>query len=564
MLGSCQTAVAVSWRRGLAQQHDHHQEKILIPDYFRHTLSIPRKSLPHLILEKMEAVEPSKMALECSMTGVKLTYGDALKQIHATAGWLAEKGLKNGDTMLINAPNIPHYAVWFHGALLANGIVSPASPMLTLEELVTQLVDSNSKFIVTCPMLAEVSLEAAHAVGIPRERVIIHGGEASGPSPNHAAVFSHPGKELPPFQRDLFQDIAVLPYSSGTTGKSKGVMLSHHNLVANLLQTCHAEKPTPWMIGILPFYHIYGLMLLLNYSLYNGVSTAVMPKFDLPVFLETMQRYRIETAHLVPPIILALAKHPLVANYDLSCLKMIFSGAAPLGREVQQAVEARLGCRTKQAWGMSELSPAATVTPTDNIKIGSSGPLLPNTLGRVVALDGDGAPLHDCPAGKEGEIWIKGPQVMLGYLNRPEATKETLTSAGWLRTGDTGYYDEQGYVYITDRIKEFLKYKGHQVAPAELEAVLLSHPQVADCCVVGSPSEEAGELPKAFVVLQANVTPSDDLGKEIIAHVSKHVAPYKKLHLIEFIQAIPKSPAGKILRRVLRAQERETAKGLKV
>src|SRR3989338_5984062 len=344
-------------------QHDHHGPQILVPDFFKHHLSIPRKSLAHLIMDKIETVDSHRMALECVMSGVSVTYGELHKQIRSCAAYVAERGLKAGDTVLINAPNIPHYPSYFHGVLYAGGIVSPASPQLTLEELVSQLTDSDSRFIVTVPPLAALSLQAAKAVGIPNDRVIIHGGDGMKGTSSHVDVFSNPGKDIPPFNRDLFKDIAVLPYSSGTTGKSKGVMLSHHNLVANLLQVAFVEHATPCLIGILPFFHVYGLMLLLNFSLYAGATTAVMPKFDLPIFLETMQRKKIETAHLVPPIILALAKHPLVANYDLSSLKMIFSGAAPLGREVQQAVEARLGCRTKQAWGMSERSPPAPPPP---------------------------------------------------------------------------------------------------------------------------------------------------------------------------------------------------------
>lgn len=541
-------------------QHAHHQathKHIHIPHYWKDVkIDIPQKSICHLVLERMEGADPNHIALECAQTGVRLTYGDAIRQTKATACYLVEHGYRPGDVLLINAPNIPHYPVFLHGALLASGVVSPASPLHSLEELVAQLVDSSSKFVVTVPPLLAITLEAAHAVGIPPERVIVVGGDGSHNTVTHTKVFSHAVFELPAFNREIRRDPALLPYSSGTSGKSKGVMLSHHNLVSNLLQLDSVEESTPTLIGVLPFFHIYGCMLLLNFGLYNRLTTAVIPRFDLQLFLETMQKWKISTAHLVPPIMVALAKHPIVDKYDLSNLKMIFSGAAPLGRETEQAIEKRLKCQVKQAWGMSEMSPAGAISPNQLLKAGSVGPLLPLTQGRIVINDESGRWIRDGGVREEGEIYIKGPQVMLGYLNRPDANKESLTDDGWLRTGDTAYYDEDGYIYITDRIKEFLKVKGHQVAPAELEATLLTHAHVADAAVVGSPDEEFGEVPKAFVVLQYNVQPSKEIAEDIQQFVQEHVAPYKRIRLIEFIDTIPKNAAGKILRRILRAQER--------
>jgi acyl-CoA synthetase (AMP-forming)/AMP-acid ligase II len=265
-----------------------------------------------------------------------------------------------------------------------------------------------------------------------------------------------------------------------------------------------------------------------------------------------MQDYKITRANLVPPIILALAKHPIVDNYDLSHLKIIMSGAAPLSAELAQACAERLGCIVLQGYGLTETSPVTHVNPEDpaRIKLGSVGVPIANTECAVVSLE-TGNPLG---VREEGEIWIRGPQVMKGYLNNPEATAQTLTPDGWLRTGDVGYVDEDGYFYIVDRVKEMIKYKGLQIAPAELEAVLLTHPAVADAAVIPSPDPEAGEVPKAFVVLKGAAT-----AEELMDYVAARVAPFKKIRRIEFVEQIPKSPSGKILRRVLVQQERERA-----
>jgi len=274
-----------------------------------------------------------------------------------------------------------------------------------------------------------------------------------------------------------------------------------------------------------------------------------IPRFDLEQFLQVMQDYGVALAHLVPPIVLALAKHPIVDRYDLSKLKMIISAAAPLGEDVARACAERLGCPVLQGYGLTETSPATHVSPEvpEKIKPAAVGPCVPNTESKVVDIS-TGAELGP---DQNGEIWVRGPQVMKGYLNNPEATAATIDAEGWLHTGDIGYADEDGYFYIVDRVKELIKYKGFQVAPAELEALLLSHPAIADAAVIPSPDEEAGEIPKAFVVLRGEVT-----ADEIMAFVAERVAPHKKIRRVEFVEQIPKSAAGKILRRVLVERER--------
>ncbi|HJZ47856.1 MAG TPA: AMP-binding protein, partial [Roseiflexaceae bacterium] len=303
------------------------------------------------------------------------------------------------------------------------------------------------------------------------------------------------------------------------------------------------------LIAVLPFFHIYGMTILMNLALCEGTTVVTMPRFDIEQFLQIMQDYRVTFAYLVPPIVLALAKHPSVDKYDLSKLRALNSGAAPLGEDLAHACAARLGCLIKQGYGLTETSPVTHTNPLirEQIKIASVGPCIPNTECKVVDV-ASGAALGP---NQPGEIWVRGPQVMLGYLNRPDATAAMIDAEGWPRTGDIGYADADGYFYIVDRIKELIKYKGYQVAPAELEAVLLAHPAIADAAVIPSADEEAGEVPKAYVVRRGAVSTD-----EVIAFVAERVAPYKKVRAVEFIEQIPKSASGKLLRRVLIERER--------
>jgi acyl-CoA synthetase (AMP-forming)/AMP-acid ligase II len=277
-----------------------------------------------------------------------------------------------------------------------------------------------------------------------------------------------------------------------------------------------------------------------------------MPRFDMREFLRVMQEHRITRAYVVPPVVLALAKHPLVDEFDLSSVEFMLSGAAPLSAELERACGERLRCRMQQGYGMTEASPVTHLVPDElaGQMPGSIGRLVPNTACRVV----DVATGQDAPASEPGELWIHGPQVMRGYLNNPEATARTIDAQGWLRTGDVGRVDEEGAFFIVDRVKELIKYKGYQIAPAELEALLLTHPAIADAAVIPVPDEQAGEVPKAFVVTSGPITP-----EEVTAFVAERVAPYKKVRAVELVEEIPKSPSGKILRRLLIDRERAVA-----
>lgn len=506
---------------------------------------IPDAPLTPLVLRKAAEI-PGKPALIDGPSGRTITYGQLAGAVRLVASSLAVRGFKKGDVFAIYSPNIPEYAIAFHAVSLVGGINTTANPLYTAEELAFQLNDSKAKYLLTVPMFLDKALEAAKHSKV--EEVFVFG-EAEGATP-FASLLKGDGN-VPDPGLNPREDLVVLPYSSGTTGLPKGVMLTHSNLVANIVQTEKVEtiSAEDVLVGILPFFHIYGMLVIMNASLYHGATIVTMPRFDMEGFLQLVQQYKISRAHLVPPIVLGLAKHPLVDQYDLSSLKVIVSGAAPLGADLTAACAKRLNCIVKQGYGLTETSPVTHVDLDDpsKIKPGSVGRSIPNTEVRIV----DNVEGKDPGVNERGEVWLRGPQVMKGYLNNAEATAMTIDADRWLHTGDIGYADEDGYFYIVDRVKELIKYKGMQVAPAELEAILLTHPAVADAAVIPVPDEEAGEIPKGFVVLKGQATPA-----EIMDFVAGKVAPHKKIRQLEVIDQIPKSMSGKILRRLLVDQER--------
>jgi acyl-CoA synthetase (AMP-forming)/AMP-acid ligase II len=354
--------------------------------------------------------------------------------------------------------------------------------------------------------------------------------------------------EPPAVSIDPANDIVALPYSSGTTGLPKGVMLTHRNLVAQLRQIDSIEDgDLPAFLGVLPFFHIYGLVIIMMHGLMRGAAIVTLLKFEFEPFLKILQGWPITSAHVVPPIVVALGKHPAVDNYKFPHLKYLFSGAAPLGPELTDAVEKRLNVKVRQGYGMTEASPATHYTVAGSERCGCVGLLLPNTECRII----DPVSGADAPTGERGEVWVRGPQVMKGYLNNPEATASTVDADGWLHTGDIGVVDDAGYLTVVDRLKELIKVKGFQVAPAELESLLLKHPLIADVAVIPIDDEDSGEVPKAIVVAKAPLT-----ADEVIQFLLPQVAHYKRIRQVAFVEAIPKSPSGKILRRILVERER--------
>ena len=505
-------------------------------------VDIPVAPVTEFVLRRVND-HPEKPALIDGTTGRTYSFAKLSDVIHRLAGGLVARGFAPGDTLALMAPNLPEYAIIFHAVAVAGGVVTTVNPTYGADEVAFQLRDAGATELVTVGMFAEVAKEAI--TGTEISEVITIDGVAGTTALD--SIFGDPIQQSPVNPVD---DVVVLPYSSGTTGLPKGVMLTHHNLVANICQCDHAIVYQPdgeVALAFLPFFHIYGMQVLMNGLLANGVTVVTLPRFDLDQALSLVQEHRITRFFAVPPVVLALAKHPAVDSYDLSSLVQVFSGAAPLGAEIAMEAEKRIGCEVVQGYGMTELSPVSHTTPPGMFKAGSSGVTVSNTESRIVDPDTG----EDQPFGERGELWVRGPQVMKGYLNNPEATAATLDSDGWLHTGDVAIIDEDHHMTIVDRVKELIKYNGFQVPPAELEALLITHPEVNDVAVIGIPDESAGELPKAFIVRSPG---SEVTAEDLQAFVAEHVASYKHIRLVEFIDEIPKSASGKILRRLLRDQ----------
>ncbi|KAL8693524.1 MAG: hypothetical protein Q9218_001649 [Villophora microphyllina] len=491
------------------------------------------------------------------------------------------KGLKSvwewrkGEVLGLFSPNSIDTPALIWGCHWAGGIVSPANPGYTVDELAFQMKDSGAKALATQKALLPAATKAAKQVGIPEDRIILIGDDR-----DETVQFKHfeSLRNLAGTSRyrrtriDPKRDLAFLVYSSGTTGHPKGVMLSHENIVSNILMGKVGEGGhLTWnggphgkgdrLLAFLPFYHIYGLTCLIHQALYSGLNLVVMAKFDIERFCAIAQDFSITFAYIVPPVVLLLSKHPVVERYNLTSLRMLNSGAAPLTQELVEAVYKRIRCPVKQGYGLSETSPTTHTQRWEDWDktIGSVGRLLPNQTAKYMSPEE-----KELPPGEVGELWIKGPNIFKGYLNNAEGTRNALTEDGYFRTGDVGYQDKHGNFYITDRVKELIKYKGFQVPPAELEGLLASHPKINDVAVLGVyDKSQATEIPRAFVVPAPGVEGDRRTEQDIIEWLAAKVANHKRLRGgVKFVDEIPKSPSGKILRRVLkvRVQEEESKK----
>ena len=515
-----------------------------------HTSPLPEVEIPDVtitahVLRKVADV-PDRVAIRDSAGMSSYTFAELSAAIHSLAGGLAARGVAPGKVVGLMAPNVPEYAVIFHGVAVAGAAVTTINPTYGAEEVRHQLQDAGASMLFVVPMFLEVARAAIEGTDVTEIIVMAPSSDAAKGATSMADVFGNPIEQVPV---DVADHTVVLPYSSGTTGMPKGVMLTHRNLVANIEQVKHAilYKDDEVALAALPFFHIYGMQVLMNGLIANGVTTISMPRFDMVEALEAVQGLKITRFFAVPPIILGLANHPVVDQYDVSSVRQIFSGAAPLGAELAAAAGARLGCEVVQGFGMTELSPVSHCTVEGDFRPGTSGVTASNTESRIV----DPVSGEDQGVGDRGELWVRGPQVMKGYLNNAEATAATVDADGWLHTGDVAIIDEFGHMTIVDRLKELIKFKGFQVAPAELEALIITHPKVADVAVIGIPDDEAGEIPKAFVSPVEGETVTLE---EIQKLVAAHLVSYKQIKILEVIEAIPKSAAGKILRKELRAR----------
>ncbi|MQL85761.1 hypothetical protein Taro_018268 [Colocasia esculenta] len=485
--------------------------------------------------------------------GASLSYVELLSQVPTLASSLHScLGLAKGDVAFVLSPPGLEIPVLYL-ALLAIGVaVCPSNPISTPQEI-------SHQFQLTKPAVAFAASAEAHKLprGVktvlldtPQFRSLIAHGESGGAPP-----------PLPAGEVRQSDPAAVL-YSSGTTGRVKAVVLSHRNfisLIAYYKETRPPRETPSVVLFTVPVFHVFGFTMLLRMTAL-GATSIVMDRFDFAGMLRAVERYRVTSMRVSPPVLVAMLKSDLVAKHDLSSLEVVGSGGAPLGREVAERFTARFphiditqasrltgglrGRRNGQGYGLTESGGGVTaiIGPEEGRVYGSAGRLAPNLEGKIV----DPSTGQGLLPGQQGELWLRGPTIMLGYLGDPEATAATLDSEGWLKTGDLCYFNEDGFLFIVDRLKELIKYKGYQVPPAELERVLLSHPVIADAAVVPYPDEEAGQIPLAFIVRRPGSSLSGD---QVIEFVAKHVAPYKKVRRVAFIDSIPKSAAGKILRR---------------
>ncbi|MFF8680138.1 4-coumarate--CoA ligase family protein [Streptomyces sp. NPDC015140] len=514
---------------------------------------VPPVDLPiHEAVLGRAAAFGSAPALIDGTDGTTLTYEQVDRFHRRVAAALAEAGVRKGDVLALHSPNTVAFPLAFYAATRAGASVTTVHPLATADEFAKQLSDARARWIVTVSPLLDTARRAAELAGGVQEILVCDS------APGHRSLIDMLASTAPEprIAIDPAEDVAALPYSSGTTGTPKGVMLTHRQIATNLaqLEPLMPAAPGDRVLAVLPFFHIYGLTALMNAPLRLGATVVVLPRFDLEQFLAAIQNHRITGLYVAPPIVLALAKHPLVAEYDLSSLKYIVSAAAPLDAQLAAACSRRLGLPpVGQAYGMTELSPGTHVVPLDAMAEappGSVGKLIAGTEMRIVSLTDPG---KDLPPGESGEILIRGPQIMKGYLGRPDATAAMIDEDGWLHTGDVGHADSDGWLFVVDRVKELIKYKGFQVAPAELEALLLTHPGVADTAVVGTYNDDGNEVPHAYVVRQPTA-PGLSEG-EIMMYVAERVAPYKRVRRVTFIDTVPRAASGKILRRELRGTE---------
>uniref|UniRef100_A0A0K8SSC0 Luciferin 4-monooxygenase n=2 Tax=Lygus hesperus TaxID=30085 RepID=A0A0K8SSC0_LYGHE len=529
-------------------------------------VTLPTCTVPELIWEHLDRWA-DKTAVECGITGKSYTYAELKLLSRRLAFALLKSGLRPGDVVTVVMPNIPEYPVAILGIMEAGMVVTGINPIYSSEEILFQLKDSGSNVVIVHPDQLANLLQAKEKLGSSIRVICVHDYDGRHRSlPPGVIAFSdfidgESGGDDADLGRLLGvrQDVdstALLPYSSGTTGLPKGVCLSHKNLTANVSQASYPDiNPIEFATKnyqdtvptILPLFHIYGASVVMMRSLVRGAKLVTLPKFDPKPFLKILETNDNIVLYVVPPIILFLSSHPTVSSLHLERLKLSMTGGAPCSAADIDRLRERKPHPIIQGYGMTESSPLLTQGTLNSTKYASIGKLVSNTEAKILDITtGNSLPMNE-----NGELCFRGPQIMKCYHNRPEATAETVDADGWLRTGDVGYFDEEGDFFVVDRIKELIKVKGFQVAPAELEGLLREHPEVSDAAVTALPCSRSGEVPIAFVIPKPAAAESL---KEVALqqYVAEKVAPYKQISKIVFVESIPKSATGKILRRQLK------------
>ncbi len=533
-----------------------HARHMVAPELFRPALDLPAIPYDHLLRTSAER-SPERPAI--IFHNLTLTYREVVSMVNSIANGLLDLGMSKGERICLFTPNRPEYSIMLNAAATIGAVVTPMNPAYKEREVAYQLSNSEAKVIVVyrdlVPLLQSV---LAHNTFPQLKHIIITGLQANDHieelPPLHTVSFAQilrasSSKHPVPIALNV-DDVFALPYSSGTTGLPKGVMLSHRNLVSNHLQFLAGAGITSSDVTIifLPMYHIYGVLLTGSF-LAAGATQIQLERFEMSSVLDQCAEHGVTWFFAVPPVILALVNTPDLSK--LKSVKFLMNAAAPLPPERARTLYDKTGITIIQGYGLTESSPVTHISPTNPalMRLDTVGMLTHNTEHKIVDSE---TGIHELPQGEDGEIVVRGPQIMRGYWKAPEETAQTLKD-GWLYTGDIGHIDIDGSLIIVDRKKEMIKYKGFSIAPAELEALLLEHTAIQDAAVIGVPDEEAGEVPKAFIVLRpGHQVTADDL----ILFVNKRLAGYKKLHQVEFISAIPKVPSGKILRRELKEHER--------
>ncbi|KAE8123950.1 hypothetical protein FH972_018865 [Carpinus fangiana] len=500
-----------------------------------------------LLLSQSSAPAPNATVLIDAASGHHVSYSHFLDQIHSlTSSLAASTSLSRGHVAFIVSPSSLHVPVLYF-ALLALGVtISPTNPLSSHSEIAHQVQLTN-------PVIAFATSATSHKLPtLPLGTILLDSPEflsmLNGNRPNSDRVHRVEVSQ---------SDSAAILYSSGTTGRVKGVLLTHRNLIALIegffrltsesrQKQTETEQPQPVSLFTLPLFHVFGFFMLVR-AVAMGETLVLMEKFDFESMLRTVEKFRVNYMPVSPPLVVAFAKSELVEKYDISSLQLLGSGGAPLGKEVAERFAAKFpNIGIVQGYGLTETCGGAArmIEIDESQRHGSVGRLAENMEAKIV----DPVTGEALPPGHKGELWLRGPTIMKGYVGDDKATAETLDSEGWLKTGDLCYFDSDGFLFIVDRLKELIKYKGYQVPPAELEHLLLSHPEISDAAVIPYPDEEAGQIPMAFVVRKpgSNITEA-----QVIDFIAKQVAPYKKIRRVSFINSIPKSPSGKILRRVL-------------
>lgn len=530
-----------------------HSAQARLPmELFRPSLSYPSYAYAHMLAQTAERY-PEHVAL--IYKDVNLTYRELNALVNSFAHALLDLGIRKGQTVALLMTNRPEYLISWFAIIRIGAVASPLNPSYKAREVAHQLKDSEAVAVVVQENLRSL-VQAVRADLPDLQHLIVVDAREQEPQ---MLVFHHLLRRYPATTPDCDNvqqnDLAALPYSSGTTGLPKGVMLSHKNLVYNAVQSVATARMTfeDRLLIFVPLYHIYGIMLM-GCAALSGARIVLMERFDAETCLRLIQEQGITILYSVPQVLAVLNDWPSLHEYDLHTVRFTQCGAAPVPPPLARRFEELTHIPVMTSYGLTEASPGTHSNPVYDrrfMRVETIGLPIHDTEQKIVDIETGQIELGP---GEEGELIVRGPQVMLGYWKAPEATAEALRD-GWLYTGDIGWRDEDGYVTITDRKKEMIKYKGFSIAPAQVEALLLEHPAVADVAVIAKPSDEAGEIPKAFVVLRAGY--ENQQADELMAWVNARLATYKHVRELEFIDAIPRNPSGKILRRVLKEQEQQ-------